>query len=301
MDFRQLEIFLVLSRELHFARTAKSCHMTASAVTRSIQRLEEDLGFTLMTRNNRKVELTPAGKVLAEFAKDTLSQWQHIRQSLYQQTDVLVGQLRVYGSITASYGILSLLFAEFRKHYPEVELQLHTGDQADAISRVMQGIDDIAVAAWADNLPSTIVFKTLTFSPLRFIMPADPGLVSDQINQLRLQRTAFLNIAELPLIVSEQGLARERLDTWLRKQHAVPNIYAQVSGHEAIVGMVALGFGIGVVPEIVIQHSPLRDKIRIIADAPELQAFQIGLCAVKSRLEQPVVKAFWDVAIPEIF
>jgi LysR family positive regulator for ilvC len=301
MDFKQLEIFVMLSRELHFAHTAKQCHMTPSALTRSIQRLEEELGFTLLIRNNRRVELTLAGQSFANFAEDVLSQWRRVQESLRSQSEILSGQLRIYSSVTASYSVLSVLLSEFRKYYPQVEIQLHTGDQADAIDRVQQGIDDVAVAALPESLPPTILFKTLTFSPLRFIMPADSGVIAEQIEQLRMKKSNVLNVATLPFIVSEQGLARDRLNAWLKTQRITPNIYAQVSGHEAIVSMVALGFGIGVVPEIVIQHSSMRDRIKVIEDAPVLQAFQIGLCALKSRLEHQAVKAFWDKSNPILF
>ena len=60
-----------------------------------------------------------------------------------------------------------------------------------------------------------------------------------------------------------------------------PNIYASVSGHEAIVSMVGLGFGVGLVPELVINNSPLKDKIQILNVEPALQPFAIGLCAVE--------------------
>ncbi len=301
MDFKQLEIFSSLSRELHFAKTAKQCHMTASAVTRSIQRLESELGFQLLLRSNRRVELTQAGRAFAEYANETLEQWNKVREGLHRQSETISGQLKIYSSVTASYSVLSKLLEGFRQTYPQVEIQLHTGDQAEAIDRVQSGAEEIGIAALPDILPPSIAFKTLTFSALRFIMPAEQGLIVQQVEELRQQKMDVLNPAELPLIISEQGLARERLDTWLKTRGSTPNIYAQVSGHEAIVSMVALGFGIGLVPELVIQHSPLRDKIKIIEDAPALQAFQIGLCASKSRLEYPAVKAFWEAADPSIF
>ncbi len=301
MDLKQLQIFASLARELHFARTAKQCHMTASAVTRSIQRLEEELGFTLLVRNNRRVELTIAGKIFAEFADGVIGQWHYMRQALQSQGGSISGQIKIYSSVTASYSVLSLLLSEFRKSYPEVEIQLHTGDQAEAIERIQNGLEDVGIAALPETLPPSISFKTLTFSPLRFIMPSASGVISEQIMHLRLKNSGVLNIAELPLIISEQGLARERLDAWLKKNQLHPNIYAQVSGHEAIVSMVALGFGVGLVPELVIQHSPLKEQIKIIDDAPELQAFQIGLCALKNRLEYSTVSAFWNAADPSIF
>ncbi len=294
MDFKQLEIFTVLAKELHFAKAAKQCHMTASAVTRSIQRLEQELGCQLLLRNNRSVELTQAGLNFAEYAKESLEKWYLVLDGLNQQSSSLSGRLRVYGSVTASYSVLSKLLPSFRQLYPAVEMRLHTGDQADAIERVSSGLDDIAIAARPEHLIDSIAFKTLTFSPLRFIMPAEPGPVLSQVE--KLQNKALLSVSQLPLILAEQGLARNRLDEYIKGNGLSTNIYAEVSGHEAIVSMVALGFGIGLVPELVIDHSPLRDKIRVMEGMPELQAFQVGLCCSKQRLALPVIKAFWDMA-----
>ncbi len=230
-----------------------------------------------------------------------MEQWYKVRHSLHSDSISVSGQLQIFSSVTASYSVLSLLLTEFRQKFPQVEIQLHTGDQAEAIDRVLAGSEQISIAALPETLPSSIAFKTLTFSPLRFIMPAGHGDIAEQITQLRDVNQGVLSLAELPMIISEHGLARKRLDYWLKKSRTTPNIYAQVSGHEAIVSMVALGFGIGLVPDLVIQHSPLSDKIRVIEDAPELPVFQIGLCALQSSLLQPAVKAFWDSADPMIF
>ena len=301
MDFKQLEVFTVLAKELHFARAANHCHMTASAVTRSVQRLECELGCELLIRNNRRVELTQQGRFFEDYAITALQQWEAVKDGIKIQSKEIAGQLKIYSSVTASYGILSDLLSVFRQSYPYVEIQLHTGDQAQSIERVKNGDEEISIAALPSVLPPALVFKTLLFSPLRFIMPVAAGAVTDQIEDLRRLRDGLVNPARVPMIVSEQGLARERLNEWLKKNGEIPNIYAQVSGHEAIVSMVALGFGIGLVPELVIQHSPLQDKIRVIDDAPEMPAFQIGLCALKSRIEQTAVKAFWELADPSIF
>ena len=295
MDFKQLEIFSVLANELHFAHTAKRCHMTASAVTRSIQRLEEELGYPLLERNNRSVELTVAGKTFADFAVESLQQYQRLKDSLASDAEAVRGSLSVYSSVTASYGILSYLLDAFRDKFPDVELQLHTGDHADAVQRVLQGEEDVAVAAMPTELPSELSFKTLTFSPLRFIMPVS-GSVFDQVSELKRHNNGAVNPVKLPLIVAERGLARERLDECLALQSDKPNVYAQVSGNEAIVSMVALGCGVGLVPELVIKHSPFQNKIRIIEGAPELPVFQIGLCALQSRMKSPTLKALWDIA-----
>ena len=96
------------------------------------------------------------------------------------------------------------------------------------------------------------------------------------------------------MILSEEGISRSRVDQWFRQRHAKPKIYAQVSGNEAIVSMVSLGFGIGVVPKIVIDNSPLIDKVSIMDLQPELEAYDVGLFTLKKNLATPIIKAFWQ-------
>jgi len=76
-----------------------------------------------------------------------------------------------------------------------------------------------------------------------------------------------------------------------------PRIYAQVEGYEAIVSMVSLGFGVGVVPKIVLDNSPLADRIQILEVKPELDPFDIGLFTSKRNLKNPLVEAFWNSVI----
>lgn len=75
-----------------------------------------------------------------------------------------------------------------------------------------------------------------------------------------------------------------------------PRIYAQVAGNEAIVSMVSLGLGIGVVPKIVLDNSPLADRIRIVEVEPTLDPYTLGLVVLKKNLENPLVSAFWELA-----
>ena len=57
--------------------------------------------------------------------------------------------------------------------------------------------------------------------------------------------------------------------------------------------MVSLGFGIGVVPKIVLDNSPLKDRIRVLGVTPELEPYDIGLFTLKKNLKNPLVDAFW--------
>lgn len=295
MDTRQLELFLILSENLHFGETGAVMHMSASAVSRTIKRMETEIGQRLLERDNRSVRLTEVGRQFQHYAREALAQWHTFHDSVRREIEGLSGEVSVFCSVTAAYSILSDMLEAFRRRYPGIEIKLRTGDQADAIAHVINGDDDIAIAARPDKLSPRLHFQTLTYSPLLFIYPTIHCAVRSCVEK-QIELGQQFSWTDIPFIVSERGLARTRFDQWLRTQSIKPDIYAQVSGHEAIVSMVGLGFGVGLVPELVLMNSPLRDKVKVLDVQPPLTAFAVGLCALSQRLHNPLVKAFWDCA-----
>ncbi|MBM4198034.1 MAG: HTH-type transcriptional activator IlvY, partial [Gammaproteobacteria bacterium] len=99
--------------------------------------------------------------------------------------------------------------------------------------------------------------------------------------------------ADTPMILPETGLARRRADTWFRALRVQPRIYAQVAGNEAIVSMVSLGFGVGIVPRIVLDNSPLARRVAVLPVQPVLDPYEVGLFTLAKKLRNPLIGAFW--------
>lgn len=251
--------------------------------------MEQEIGQRLLDRDKRSVRLTAAGQALLLYARQELQQWRGFVDSLQPHYQLLNGEISLYCSVTAAYSLLERILSNFRSRYPAIELKLHTGDQADAIDRVLGGHEELSIAALPERLPKKIRAQTLMQSPLQFIAPAFPCAVTDMVS-------GDVDWERLPLILSERGLARQGAEQWYRRRGIKPTIYAQVSGHEAIVSMVGLGLGVGVVPELVVRSSPQRDRVRSLDVQPELTPFSVGLCVLEQRLENPLVRAFWDSA-----
>lgn len=290
MDARSLQLFLALAENLHFGRTSREQHISPSALSRSIKQLEDSVGAPLFLRDNRSVTLTREGRLFREYAGDTLRGWDNLRQSMRDDSDTLRGELSLYCSVTASYSFLYDILNDFRSNHPHIEIKLHTGDAAKAVERVQEAREDIAIGARPDSLPPGVVFQPIARSDLRFIGPINAlTLSNEQIRQPTLE-----NWRDVPMILSEEGLARTRIERWLRRHGIRPKIYAQVSGNEAIVSMVSLGFGIGVVPQIVLDNSPLASRICTYDIEPPLTPYDIGLFALEKRLKEPLVNAFWN-------
>jgi LysR family positive regulator for ilvC len=282
MDSRLLRQFLNLAEALHFGRASEASHVSPSALSRSIQQLEAEVGVALFSRDRRSVALTHEGRLFLPYAREALTEWDAIRNTLMAEADELHGEVSMYCSVTASYSFLFEILSAFRRDHPHIEIKLHTGDPELAITRVLAGDEDIAIGARPEVLPNGLAFRPITTSPLVFIASRDHPQPDSR------------NWSATPMILSEGGLARSRIDAWFRARGVRPSIYAQVAGNEAIVSMVSLGFGVGVVPRIVLDNSPLAASVRILDVQPRLKTYEVGLFALKRKLKNPVVKAFWS-------
>ncbi len=292
MDTRTIKHFLALADSLHFGRASDSCHISISALSRNIRKLEQELDVLLFNRDNRSVALTAAGQKFLVYARDASAEWDVICNELANSCDYLQGQISLYSSVTAAYSILFDLLNRFRSDYPGIEIKLHTGDPEHAIGRVLAGEEHISIAARPPTLPRGISFKPVTTSPLLFIAPAKQR----EHNVPAKAPISNSEWAKVPLIVSESGISRERINTWFRDMDVSPRIYAQVAGNEAIVSMVSLGLGIGVVPKIVLDNSPHVDNVQILSVQPELEPYNIGLFALQKNLKNPLLNAFWSLS-----
>jgi LysR family positive regulator for ilvC len=288
MDDRSLKQFINLADSLHFGRASEASNVSPSALSRSIARIEEEVGVTLFERNNRSVSLTRAGQLFLTYARDALGDWETIRNTLLEEAAALHGEVSMYCSVTASYSFLFDILARFRRDYPNVEIKLHTGDPEDAIARVTSGSEDIAIGARPRRMPAGLAFRPIAVSPLVFI--AARGSFLEQDGKIRPDAATW---RDTPMILPERGLARRRVDDWFRKLGIAPRVYGQVAGNEAIVSMVSLGFGVGVVPRIVLENSPLADTVRVMKTKPRLEPYEVGLFTLEKKLTSPIISAFW--------
>lgn len=288
MDLEALRLFLHLSRSLHFGRTSRECHVSPSALSRSIQRLEEEAGATLFVRDRRSVALTEEGRLLQGFAHDTLTRYEALEQRLSRSQDRLQGTVSIFASVTACQSFLPPLLAAFRRAHPEVQIRLETGYALDALAMLRSGSVDVTVAALPDDIPPTLAARVVVKIPLVFVAPAETAGLSE------LLARESVPWDEVPMVLPSAGLAREYVDRWFRKKRVAPRIYGEVAGSEAILSLVSLGCGVGIVPRLVADQSPLRSALSVLEVEPRLQPFRVGLCTEKKKLKSPVVKAFWE-------
>lgn len=269
MDFFELNAFLTLSKTLHFAKTAEKVNLSPSALSRMISRLEDEAGYALLERSNREVHLTEQGKVFAEFAKTCLQEKEDVLAKLSSPEGAISGTLHVYASVTACYSIMPPFLKRVASEYPELHLNVQTGDPAGAVLAVKDGRADVAVAAIPDGgirgmdcIPvrrTPLVFAASIGGPYEKVSGSPQDIVSS-----------------VPLILPKTGLARERFDFWTESRNVRPVIAAETEGNEAIMALVQLGLGIGLVPHIVLTNGPYEKGFTCHAAGNALGYYEVG-------------------------
>jgi LysR family positive regulator for ilvC len=252
MDRESLRLFLHLSETLHFLRTSRACHVSPSALSRTISRMEADVGKPLFERDRRTVRLTPEGARFVLYARETLERWERLQRELTGPKGRLTGTISIFASV----------------------------------EMLDQGRVDVAVAALPDRVPRALVARVLLHTPLVFVAPT----ASCEVERMCALRP--LPWGEVPVVLPSTGIARQNADRWFRRRGVTPVVYGEVPGSEALLSLVALGCGVGVVPRIV-----LRANIRVLAneaDATTLGEFRVGVCTPRRKLALPLVRAFWD-------
>lgn len=280
MDIRSLQLFQHLASSLHFGKTAEAMFVSPSTLSRAIQRLEQECGTSLFVRDNRNVRLTAAGSKLLDFSSRTLQQWQQVKTEIQRQSQAVQGELSLFCSVTASYSHLPALLERFRHRYPQVEIKLTTGDPAMSVENVRSKKMDLAIAVESPEFADELSFQHLDTLPLVLICPS----------YLRFTQLQQIDWRQVAMVLPESGPSRRIVYHWLAERGIRPNVYASVAGNEAIVSMVALGCGVGIVPRPVVEQSVLANQISIIS-LPDIESFKLGICCLKERAKEPLIQA----------
>lgn len=274
MDFHELAAFRVLAREKHFAHAAAALNMSPSALSRLVARLEAESGYRLIDRDTRTVRLTREGEEFLSFTQEVLLRRGDLPARLAASAGQLGGSVRLYASVTACYSIVPPFAEALHRTWPSLRLEVETGDPAEGARRVREEQADIAVSALPaggyPDLDSWSVYRT----PLVFASSTrGPWHLS---NPARLE-----DLEAIPLILPRAGLARERLDRAQRKAGIVPQIAAETAGNEALLALVRLGLGIGLVPSLVLEQGPFADGLEPFT-CPALGDYDIGFIQRKT-------------------
>ena len=267
MDLRRIRYFIVLSEELHFGRAAQRLNIAQPPLSQQIRVLEEELGARLFERSNRRVELTAAGKALLPEARALSAQAERTGEVARRAQRGELGELRIgfTGSAAFSEVIPQLIF-EYRRRLPGVHLRLEELTTQQQLTAMLEHRMEVAFVRGATRpeLPPTLQATRLFEDALGAVLPARHPLAAQggALSVGALKDEAFV------MYPRESGTGvYDQIIALCQQAGFAPQLAQEARESPTIVGLVAAGIGVALVPASLrsinvngVAYRPLREK-----------------------------------------
>jgi DNA-binding transcriptional LysR family regulator len=280
VELSSLRIFKTVAEEGSVTQAASKLHRVQSNVSARLTQLEESLGVTLFHRAGRRLLITPEGTRLLDYA-ERLLRLADEAQSSVRGTQEPSGLLRIGSMETTAAARLPHVLGAFHRKYPQVELLLDTGPTDMLLQAVLNHKVDLALVG------APIERQELVQVP---VFVEELVLLTDT---LQGPVTEPADVACRTLLGFRAGCSyRRRLEWWFADAGIVPARLAEFGTFEAIIGCVAAGMGVAMMPREVLKHRSLARTVQCHTLAPEVAQVETMLVWRKDIAQHTARDAF---------
>lgn len=277
VDFVTLRLFVAVADERSLTRAAEREHLALAAVSKRISDLEGQLGVSLLYRQPKGVELTPAGHALLHHARNLLDGLQQMDADLSEFSQGVKGHVRIHANTSAVIEFLPEDLSAFARQHPEVKIDLEERVSTDTLRALREGLTDIGIFAGHIPAEDLQVFGYREDN-LVLVTPREHPLA-------KLKGISLRDAAGFDFIGLQQDASLYALLQQSAQQAGTPlRLRIQVRSFEAICRMIHTGMGIGVLPEQVVRnYLPALDVAIVpLTDAWARRELKIGVRSVES-------------------
>ena len=277
MTLLEYRIFHAVIQQGSFAKAAQVLHITPSAISHAISSLEKACGFSLFIRSRGGVSLTHNGEVIYPFIRQVLAADDVLCQTIDDFRGVMRGTVRIGGFDSVCISWLPEIVKEFKRHFPGVQIEIHQGTYADVISWIKTGVVDIGFLSTESTRELTI--QPLYRDQLMCIMPKGfktrrPGVITPE----EMKSETFV----------VQGDAVDAdVQAFLAKYHFSVQASCRVNDDLATIAMVESGFGICIMPALILER--YHGNVDICSIEP-MEYREFGIAMLNPRTLSPAVR-----------
>lgn len=246
MELRHLRYFIAVAEELHFGRAAEQLGISQPPLSQQIQAMEEELGVRLFERTNRRVALSEVGRLFLPEARQVLAQLEQAVAVARRAQRGELGELKVGFTSSAPFtSTIPRAIRAFRQACPEVHLDLRELSSRGVAEAVHEGRLQVGVLRPLAPLPEELVALELFAEPLVVVLPVGHPLAGGA-DGVRLAE-----LGEEPFVFFPRSFGTGLYDQLLELARAadfVPRIVQEASEAMTLIGLVATGLGVTVLP-----------------------------------------------------
>ncbi|BBW76201.1 LysR family transcriptional regulator [Klebsiella michiganensis] len=244
IELRHLRYFIAVAEELHFGHAAARLNISQPPLSQQIQILEQQIGARLFARTNRSVSLTEAGRQFLADSRQILSQVDDAAARAARLHHGETGELRIGFTSSAPFiKAVSDTLSTFRRRYPDVHIQTRETNTREQIVPLNEGALDLGLMR-NTLLPDTLVWERVLREPLLAMVPRDHPLASKP-------RVSLRELAREPFVFFDPHVGTGLYDDILglmRRYDLTPAITQEVGEAMTIIGLVAAGLGVSILP-----------------------------------------------------
>jgi DNA-binding transcriptional LysR family regulator len=298
MLFRQLEYFLAVARETHFARAADTCYVSQPTLSAAIAKLERELNVTLINRGHSFQGLTPEGERLVVWAKRILAEQQAFKAELAAVRSGVTGTLRL-GTAPPASTTLVLPVAAFCAQHPLAKVQVSSRLSTTELHRRLQEFElDAAIAHFPPDDRAGLRVRPLYTE--RYVLLASHQLVD------RTEPMTWAEAARLPLaLLTSDMRSRQVIDRAFATKGVGVTPQMETDSVSSLCALVSVGACASIVPHTWLRAMPMGDgmsAVRLVdPDARAQVSVAIHAGTPSSVIGQAFVKAATGLSLDDFF
>jgi len=295
LTYPKLKVFYYVTKNESLKQAALNLYITEGAVSQQIKDLETRLGKRLFERSSRKVNLTPDGLNLFNLIAPLIEKVENVVDEFEQISGKLRGKITVGSFEAMLLQVLPDYLNRFRKKYPECEIFLVNGTSKEIESMVLSGRVDFGIGS-TEELPAEIIGKELWRFKRYFIAPLGHALS-------KKKRLTLQDIARVPFVMPDRASKTgHRVIKELERHNPNLKVTVEAGDWEVVMKYVQMGFGVSVLPEMVIQpKDKKRLYLRDLSEVDEKSGIsRYGILLKKGKYISPAAKELIRFLSPEI-
>ena len=284
LTLRQIRIFISAAKHASFSRAAEELHITAPAVSLQIKEMEEDIGVSLFTRENRKVELTSAGEYFLLYARRLSSTLNEANTMMERFRGTQFRHLKIGVVSTAKYFIPHMLL-EFKKDFPNLRIKIEVRNRQQLVELLRGSEIDIAIMGLP---PKEIDTRVEPFANHPHVFVASPS--NPLVGKTNIAPDALI---KHEMISREPGSGtRLIMEKFFAEHHIAPIVSMEMSSNETIKQAVMANLGVSFVSLHTVGDEIASGKIAIldIQDTPIIRTWHV--VALNKRNASQAAEAF---------
>lgn len=285
LQLYQVRYFLALARTLNFTRAAEQCNVTQPALTKAVQKLEQELGGPLIHRERHLTQLTELGKMILPTLEKIFSAAEAVRLQAqgYQKKTIAPLKIGLVPSVSAA--LITELLLDLVKVIPDLRVDLHEADGNGLVAMLLDGQINAALVGDAVDLPERIDRWTLFEERYMLVVSRKHAMARQTIISLQdLREAIFLERVGCDIA--------SRFKESCFAGHSGPKVVHRSAQESQLQQMASAGFGAMLAPE----HAPRLPSLASIPIEGDPVRREVQLLAVAGRQYSPALDAFIKVA-----